>query len=127
MPIDPSIALGFRGIQVADPLAQYGQMQNILAAQSQMRGAETQQQMSQMQLEQMRRDEATLKQIQDKAVQGGGPSDLNKIAEAYLKSGNPKFVEFGVVWFCLYTLENKNEFKNGTWENEKNKNGFVLQ
>jgi hypothetical protein len=96
MPIDPRISLGVQPLQVADPLAQYGQVQNILAAQSQMRGAETQQQMSQMQLEQMRRDEATLKQIQDKAVQGGGPSDINKIAEAYLQSGNRKFVEFGI-------------------------------
>jgi hypothetical protein len=96
MPIDPSIALSYKPIQIADPLAQYGQVQNILASQSQLRSAETQQQVSQMQLAQMRRDEATLKQIQDKAVQNGGPSDLNRIAEAYLNSGNPKFVEFGV-------------------------------
>jgi hypothetical protein len=89
MPIDPRISLGVQPLQVADPMARYGQMQNILAAQSQ-------QQMSQMQLEQMRRDETTLKQIQTKAMQSGGPSDLNQIAEAYLNSGNPKFVEFGV-------------------------------
>jgi|LauGreDrversion2_5_1035112.scaffolds.fasta_scaffold00544_5 hypothetical protein len=96
MPIDPRIALGVQPLQVADPMARYGQMQNLLASQSQLRSAETQQQVSQMQLDQMRRDEATLKQIQAKAVQGGGPSDLNKIAEAYINSSNPKFVEFGV-------------------------------
>jgi hypothetical protein len=96
MPIDPRISLGVQPLQIADPLAQYGQVQNILASQAQQRSAGTQQQAAELQLEQMRRDEATLKQIQDKAVQNGGPSDLNKIAEAYINSGNPKFVEFGV-------------------------------
>jgi hypothetical protein len=57
---------------------------------------QNQNQVSQMQLEQMRRDEATLQQIQAKAVEHGGPADLNQIADAYLKSGNPKFVEFGI-------------------------------
>jgi hypothetical protein len=57
---------------------------------------QNQNQVSQMQLDQMRRDDETLKQIQAKAVEHGGPADLNQIADAYLKSGNPKFVEFGV-------------------------------
>lgn len=89
MALDPNIALGVRGVEVANPLAQYAQVAQIQSMQNQ-------NQVSQMQLDQMRRDEATLQQIQAKAVEHGGPADLNQIADAYLKSGNPKFVEFGV-------------------------------
>lgn len=87
MPIDPRISLGVQPIQIADPLAQYGQVQNILAAQSQMRGAETQQQMSQMQLENMRRDRDALTKMQDEITKNGGPSDLgmaSKIGRAHV-------------------------------------------
>jgi len=89
MALNPNIALGVRGIEVANPLAQYAQVAQIQSMQNQ-------NQVSQMQLDQMRRDEATLQQIQAKAVENGGPADINQIADAYLKSGNPKFVEFGV-------------------------------
>jgi hypothetical protein len=89
MALDPNIALGVRGVEVANPLAQYAQVAQIQSMQNQ-------NQVSQMQLDQMRRDEATLQQIQAKAVEHGGPADLGQIADAYLKSGNPKFVEFGV-------------------------------
>jgi hypothetical protein len=89
MALDPNIALGVRGVEVANPLAQYAQVAQIQSMQNQ-------NQVSQMQLDQMRRDEATLQQIQAKAVEHGGPADLNQIADAYLKSGNPKFVEFGI-------------------------------
>ena len=89
MAIDPNISLGVRGIEMPNQLAQYGQVAQIQAAQNQ-------NQVSQMQLDQMRRDEATMQQIQAKSAEHGGPSDLSAIADAYLKSGNPKFVEFGV-------------------------------
>jgi hypothetical protein len=89
MALNPSIALGVKGIEVANPLAQYAQVAQIQSMQNQ-------NQVSQMQLDQMRRDETTLQQIQAKAVEHGGPADLNQIADAYLKSGNPKFVEFGI-------------------------------
>lgn len=89
MALNPNIALGVRGVEVANPLAQYAQVAQIQSMQNQ-------NQVSQMQLDQMRRDEATLQQIQAKAVENGGPADINQIADAYLKSGNPKFVEFGV-------------------------------
>jgi hypothetical protein len=89
MALNPSIALGVKGIEVANPLAQYAQVAQIQSMQNQ-------NQVSQMQLDQMRRDDETLKQIQAKAVEHGGPADLNQIADAYLKSGNPKFVEFGI-------------------------------
>ena len=89
MALNPNIALGVRGVEVPNPLAQYAQVAQIESAQNQ-------NQVSQMQLAHMRRDDETLKQIQATAMQNGGPSDLGQIADAYLKSGNPKFVEFGV-------------------------------
>ena len=89
MALDPNIALGVRGVEVANPLAQYAQVAQIQSMQNQ-------NQVSQMQLDQMRRDEATLQQIQAKAVEHGGPADIRQIANAYLNSGNPKFIEFGV-------------------------------
>jgi len=89
MALDPNIALGVRGVEVANPLAQYAQVAQIQSMQNQ-------NQVSQMQLDQMRRDDETLKQIQAKAVENGGPADIRQIANAYLNSGNPKFIEFGV-------------------------------
>jgi len=89
MALNPSIALGVRGVEVANPLAQYAQVAQLQAMQNQ-------NQVSQMQLDQMRRDDETLKQIQAKAVEHGGPADINQIANAYINSGNPKFMEFGI-------------------------------
>ena len=89
MALDPNIALGVRGVEVANPLAQYAQVAQIQSMQNQ-------NQVSQMQLDQMRRDEATLQQIQAKAVEHGGPADIRQIANAYLNSGNPKFIQFGI-------------------------------
>jgi len=89
MAIDPSIALQVKPIEVPNQLAQYSQV-------AQIQNAQRQGEVSQMQLDQMKRDEATLRQIQAKAVEHGGPSDLSEIANAYINSGNPKFVEFGV-------------------------------
>ena len=89
MELDPNISLGVKGLQLADPLQQYSQV-------AQLQSAQNQNQVSQMQLANMQRDEETLKQIQAKAVEHGGPSDLNEIANAYIKSGNPKFMEFGI-------------------------------
>jgi len=89
MALDPNIALGVRGVEVANPLAQYAQVAQIQSMQNQ-------NQVSQMQLDQMRRDDETLKQIQAKAVEHGGPADINQIANAYINSGNPKFMEFGI-------------------------------
>lgn len=89
--VNPNIAMSFRPIELQMPnaLAQAAQIEQIQAARRQ-------NEVGQMQLEQMRRDEETLKQIQAKAVEHGGPSDLGQIADAYIKSGNPKFVEFGI-------------------------------
>jgi hypothetical protein len=95
MPIDPRISLGVQPIQIADPLAQYGQVQNILAAQQQMRGAETQQQMSQMQLENMRRDRDALTRMQSEITKNGGPSDLGMASTQMIQSGIPHYMDLG--------------------------------
>ena len=91
MAIDPSIALGFRPIQITqrDPIADYAQMQQIQTAQRQG-------EVSQMQLDSMKRDRDMLAQISAKAAANGGPSDPNEIANAYISSGNPEFVKFGL-------------------------------
>jgi hypothetical protein len=89
MALDPNIALNVKGLEVPNPVAQYAQV-------AQLQSLQNQNQVSQMQLDQMRRDDETLRQIQATAVKNGGPSDLGEIADAYLKSGNPKFVEFGI-------------------------------
>jgi hypothetical protein len=89
--VNPNIAMSYRGVELPqqNALADYAAVQQIQSGQRQA-------EVSQMQIEQMRRDDATLKQIQAKSMEKGGPADLDSIADAYLKSGNPKFVEFGV-------------------------------
>ena len=89
--VNPNIAMSYRGVEVPqqNALADYAAVQQIQSGQRQA-------EVSQMQIEQMRRDDATLKQIQAKSMEHGGPADLDSIADAYLKSGNAKFVEFGI-------------------------------
>jgi hypothetical protein len=89
--VNPNIAMSYRGVEVPqqNALADYAAIQQIQSGQRQA-------EVSQMQIEQMRRDDATLKQIQAKSMEHGGPTDLDSIADAYLKSGNAKFVEFGI-------------------------------
>ena len=57
MPIDPSIALGARPLQIADPLAQYGQLAAIQNAQNQSRAAENQNALAQYTIAKARRDD----------------------------------------------------------------------
>jgi hypothetical protein len=82
MPIDPRISLGVQQLQIADPLAQYGQVQNILAAQDQRRAAGTQNELAQMQLGQARTSMREVQEAQDfvtqvmaKAKENGAPTD----------------------------------------------------
>jgi hypothetical protein len=82
MALDPSIALGVKPVEIPNQLAQYAQMQQI--------------QGSQMQLDTLKRERDVLDQIRAKSMEHGGPADLNEIANAYLQSGDPKFMEFGI-------------------------------
>jgi hypothetical protein len=54
MAVDPRISLGVQPIQIDNPLAQYGQVQNILAAQQQRQAAGTQNELAQAHLAQTR-------------------------------------------------------------------------
>jgi hypothetical protein len=96
MAIDPRISLGVQPIQIDNPLAQYGQVQNILAAQQQRQTAGLQNQLTGVQLSQA---QLTLKQAQEAqdaigkimgAVQEhGGPADPMEAAMQMLRHPNP--------------------------------------
>jgi hypothetical protein len=103
--VNPNIAMSYRGVELPqqNALADYAAIQQI-------QGGQRQAELSQMQIDAMRRDEATLKQIQETSIKHGGPTDLGAIADAYLKSGNPKFVEFGVG--LRQKLDEKQQFAN---------------
>lgn len=92
MPIDSRIALGVQPLQVPDPLAQYGQVQNILAAQSQRQAAGTSNELAQVQLGQARMTlqqaqeaQNTVAQIMGTIGQHGGPADPMEAAMLMLK------------------------------------------
>lgn len=96
MAIDPRISLGVQPLQLADPLAQYGQVQNILAAQSQRQAAGTQNELAQAHLAQTRMTVQQAQEAQDviakimRPVQEhGGPSDPMDAAMQMLKHPNP--------------------------------------
>jgi hypothetical protein len=102
MPIDPNIALSFRGMQVADPLAQYGQVQNILAAQSQRQAAGTSNELAQVQLGQARMTlqqaqeaQDTVAQIMGTIGQHGGPTDPMEAAILMLKNPRKQVQDVG--------------------------------
>jgi hypothetical protein len=100
MPIDPRISLGVQPLQLADPLAQYGQMQNILAAQSQQRAAGTQQQAAELQLQQAQRqiqqDEDYVTKMAEAIGKNGGPSDMMQAARVMSGNRNPQVSATGI-------------------------------
>ena len=98
MPIDPRISLGVQPLQLDNPLAQYGQEQNILAAQAQRKSAGTQNELANVQLGQAR---MTLQQAQEahdyvtkvmaKAKENGAPTDdPMEAAMQMLRHPNPQ-------------------------------------
>lgn len=89
MPFDPSIIMGYKGIEVPNPLAQYSQVMQIQAAQRQ-------NEMGQMQMEELKRDrEGMLKFQADLAAKGGNP-DLGQYADMLLQSGNAAHQKMGI-------------------------------
>jgi hypothetical protein len=103
MPIDPRISLGVQPIQIADPLAQYGQVQNILAAQDQRRAAGTQNELAQAQLGQARMSIREAQEAQDYVTQvmnaakqnGAATDDPMDAAMQMLRHPNPKVRDAG--------------------------------
>lgn len=100
MPIDPRISLGVQPLQIENPLARYGQAQNILAAQAQMRNAETQQQAAQMQMEQTQRqiqqDEDYVTKMAEAIGKNGGPTDMMQAARVMAGNRNPQVSATGI-------------------------------
>ena len=97
MAVDPRIALGVQPIQIDNPLAQYGQVQNILASQAQQRSAGTQNELANVQLGQARmtmqqaqeaRD--TVTKIMGEIGKHGGPADPMEAAMLMLKDHRPE-------------------------------------
>ena len=103
MPIDPRISLGVQQLQLPDPLAQYGQVQNILAAQDQRRAAGTQNELAQAQLGQARMSIREAQEARDfvaqtmaEAKKNNAPtSDPMEAAKLMLGHPNPKVREVG--------------------------------
>jgi hypothetical protein len=81
MAIDPRISLGVQQLQLNDPLTQYGQTQNILAAQAQQRAAGTQQQAAQLNLAQLQRSADYVNKMQEAIRKNGGPLDIKVAAQ----------------------------------------------
>jgi hypothetical protein len=103
--VNPNIAMSFRmpEFQAPNALAQYAQIQQIQSGQRQAEVAD-------MQLAQMRQKEKAISDIQAKAAQGGGPTDRRAIARAYIQSGNPEFMQFGLTMET--TLDELDAFQN---------------
>jgi hypothetical protein len=103
MPIDPRISLGVQPIQIADPLAQYGQVQNILAAQQQRQTAGIQNELTQAQLGQVRTSIREVQEAQDyitqvmaEAKKNNAPTnDPMDAAMQMLRHPNPKVRDAG--------------------------------
>lgn len=110
MAIDPRISLGVQPIQIADPLAQYGQMQNILAAQSQMRGAETQQQVAGMQLQQLQRNADYVDKMQKAIADNGGPLDIEEAAKMMATHPDPNVAQHG--YTLMQAVQDKKLFED---------------
>jgi hypothetical protein len=100
MPIDPRISLGVQPLQIADPLAQYGQVQNILASQAQQRSAGTQQQAAELQLQQAQRqiqqDEDYVTKMAEAIGKNGGPTDMMQAARVMSGTRNPQVSATGI-------------------------------
>lgn len=110
MAIDPRISLGVQPIQLDNPLAQYGQVQNILAAQQQMRGAETQQQVSQLQLQNLQRSADYADKVHQEIVAYGGPLEPEKAAEMWMMSPDPAMAQHGYTFW--QALQDKKLFED---------------
>ena len=87
MPIDPSIAMGVRPLEVGNPL-------NQLALASQIQASQRQGEVAQMQLEQLQQDRIEMQKLQQELAAKGGNPDLRALAAMLMKS--PKHVEKGV-------------------------------
>lgn len=87
MPIDPSISMGVRPLEVPNPLNQLAQVSQIQASQRQG-------EVAQMQLEDLKNDRIEMQKLQQDIIAKGGNPDLRSLAATLLKS--PKYFMQGV-------------------------------
>ena len=90
--VNPQIAMSYRPTTEYQPrnaLAEYAQLQQIV-------GGQRQAEVTDMQLESLRRKDRAISQIQAVAAKNGGPTDRRQIARAYMQSGVPEFMQFGL-------------------------------
>ena len=91
MPIDPSIAGGYKGIQIADPMAQYAQMVAIQNAQNQNIAAQNQNALAQYQLGSAQRTDASANALSEGYRQAVNPDtgelDVNRLVRHLAGSG----------------------------------------
>ncbi len=84
MPINPAIAMGVRGIELADPLAQYGRVAAI-------QGAQQQNQLAQLQMQQAMREQASTNALNRAYAEAynteTGDIDLNKLRQSLSTGG----------------------------------------
>jgi hypothetical protein len=101
--VNPNIAMSYRGVELPqqNALADYAAVQQIQSGQRQA-------EVSQMQIEQMRRDQAALAKMQAAITAKGGPSDLNVAAEEMINSGIPEYFKQGLV--IKQTLDKQSRF-----------------
>lgn len=85
MAVDPSIALGYKGIEAPNPLAQYAQV-------AQIQNAQNQNALNQMQMRAAQRAEQDVESVRNalSGVQYGTPDYDKALTGAYLKTGNVK-------------------------------------
>ena len=89
MAVDPSIALGVKPLQVADPLAQYAQL-------AQLQGFQNQNQVAQMQLEKARQTDRYLANMREAIIGNGGPADMAMAAKLMSTHPDPNVQMHGI-------------------------------
>ena len=84
MPINPAIAMGVRGIELADPLAQYGRVAAIQSAQQQ-------NQLAQLQMQQAQREQESTNALNRAYAEALNPQsgevDINKLRQSLSTGG----------------------------------------
>lgn len=84
MPINPAISLGVRGIELQDPLAQYGRVAAIQSAQQQ-------NQLAQLQMQQAQREQESTNALNRAYAEAFNPAtgdvDINKLRQSVASSG----------------------------------------
>ena len=84
MPINPAIAMGVRGIELQDPLAQYGRVAAIQSAQQQ-------NQLAQLQMQQAQREQESTNALNRAYAEAYNPAtgnvDINKLRQSVTSSG----------------------------------------